>query len=398
MVARPGQPLVVEDPAGAAPDQRRPRHGNAAPGAPFLQGGHDARHVGDQAFRQVARLGAGIGDDLLALAVIELLRHLQRAGRRPAEARAAEALQRGQVVQAGRRLPLLLHLHRERPLEALGQGGDGLGILALQDALLRRVPHAQPPGLDLGRRHHLEIALRHEVADLDLAPADDGQRRRLHPSHADHRPGSLRQRHRGGAGEGKVVDLVRLPPRHRRRVEPRMLGIGLRAGEGVADGLRVLRGEHHPHHRAAEPLVLQDLLADQLALAVAVRGQPDAPGRTQGGADRLQLRGLVPACGRPRAIERIRPQQHRAPALPGRVHVFGLHQVEEVPFRRQHRAISAAHRGADVLGLTGLLGDDDLLGHGCSERKSGTKPESECQSRKAGARFKFAAARSIALP
>ena len=58
----------------------------------------------------------------------------------------------------------------------------------------------------------------------------------------------------------------------------------------------------------------------------------------------------------------------------------------------------AAHRGADVLGLTGLLGDDDLLGHGCSERKSGTKPESECQSRKAGARFKFAAARSIALP
>src|SRR5215469_6740340 len=53
----------------------------------------DPRHVLYQALRQVADLCAGIGDDLLALAVIELLSYPERLGSWPAEAQAAEVLQ-----------------------------------------------------------------------------------------------------------------------------------------------------------------------------------------------------------------------------------------------------------------------------------------------------------------
>src|SRR5882724_6888264 len=67
---------------------------------------------------KIANLGAGIGDDLLTLAVIELLRHLERLGRRPAEARTAKFLQRGQIVQLWRSLPLFLDAQAKRALEA----------------------------------------------------------------------------------------------------------------------------------------------------------------------------------------------------------------------------------------------------------------------------------------
>jgi hypothetical protein len=53
------------------------------------QPGHDPQHVIYQALRQVAHLGARVGDDLLALAVIEFLRDFERLGGRPAESRAA---------------------------------------------------------------------------------------------------------------------------------------------------------------------------------------------------------------------------------------------------------------------------------------------------------------------
>src|SRR5947207_13615055 len=40
---------------------------------PHPQSGHDPRHIRYQTLRQVAHLGARIGDDLLALAIIEVL-------------------------------------------------------------------------------------------------------------------------------------------------------------------------------------------------------------------------------------------------------------------------------------------------------------------------------------
>src|SRR5690242_10602572 len=68
-------------------------------------------------------------------------------------------------------LALLLHLDGERPLETVGLRRDRLGLLALQDLLLGRMPHPEATGLNLRRRHHLEIGLRHEGADLELAAA-----------------------------------------------------------------------------------------------------------------------------------------------------------------------------------------------------------------------------------
>src|SRR6516225_5676129 len=80
--------------------------------------------------QQVADLCAGIGDDLLALAVIELLSYLERLGSRPAEVRTAELLQRRQIVHLGRPLPLLFDAHAQRSLEASGRIDDVLGNLA----------------------------------------------------------------------------------------------------------------------------------------------------------------------------------------------------------------------------------------------------------------------------
>jgi hypothetical protein len=48
--------------------------------------------------------GARIGDDLFALAIIELLRHLECLAGRPAETRTAQFLQRRQIMQLGRPL------------------------------------------------------------------------------------------------------------------------------------------------------------------------------------------------------------------------------------------------------------------------------------------------------
>ena len=59
----------MEGAACAFADHRRLRH---------RDGGDDPRHVRYQAFWQVAHLRAGVGDDLLALAVVEFLGDLKR--------------------------------------------------------------------------------------------------------------------------------------------------------------------------------------------------------------------------------------------------------------------------------------------------------------------------------
>ena len=74
------------------------------------------------------------------------------------------------------------------------------------------MPQPQMARLDRRRRDHLEVGLRDEVPDLQLAPADDGERRRLHPPHPDHRARPAGQGDGRGAGERQVVDLVGLTP------------------------------------------------------------------------------------------------------------------------------------------------------------------------------------------
>src|SRR5947199_10162277 len=83
------QPLFVKAAARASSDHRRIGHGDGAERLAHLQPGHNLRHVRYQALRQVANLGAWVGNDFLALAVIEFLRHLKRLARRPAKARTA---------------------------------------------------------------------------------------------------------------------------------------------------------------------------------------------------------------------------------------------------------------------------------------------------------------------
>src|SRR3954467_5841396 len=88
-MARALQPLVIETAACTFADRRSFRHGDCAERLPDLQSGHDLRHVRYQALRQVAPLRARIGDDLLALSVVEFLRHLDRGSCWPANRNAS---------------------------------------------------------------------------------------------------------------------------------------------------------------------------------------------------------------------------------------------------------------------------------------------------------------------
>lgn|GEM_PF-6772947 len=144
VMARAFQSLVVKSGAGAPVDHRRFGHRDRAERLSRLQSGHDPRHVRDQALRQVADLGARVGDDLLARTVIELLRHLERLAGKPAEARAAEFLQRRKIVQLGD--PCRLSSTRTDSSPSKSRGiGDSLGHLAPDNPFLRRMPQAARP-------------------------------------------------------------------------------------------------------------------------------------------------------------------------------------------------------------------------------------------------------------
>ena len=342
---------------------RRRRHRYRTVGCPGLQPGDDLRHVRERALREVAHLGARIGDDLLVRAVIELLGHFQGPGSRPAEPGAAQLLHRGQVVEPGRALPLVLDPHAERTLEVPRQGRDRLGVRSLEDALLRRVPHPEHPGPCMRAGHDLEIRVWNKVANLQFTLARDRQRRGLHPADPDHAARTPADRDGCSAGQRQVVDLVGLPARDGGGVEAGMLAVGSGAAERLADGLSVLRSEQHPQDLAAIAAVLQDLLAYQLPLAVAIGSEPDPLGSAQSLANSLELRRLVAAQGRLGAVQPFWPEQHRRPALPGRVHILRLAQIQQMALSRENGAVAGPNGGADILRLTGFLGDDDLIGH-----------------------------------
>src|SRR6516162_1442298 len=100
------------------------------------QCGGDGRHVRDLVLTQIAGLGARIGDQLLAVAVVEFLGDGERLIRRPAPALAAGLLQRRQVEQLRRPLAAMLDLDAERAAIAIGRAGYRLGTGAVLDALL----------------------------------------------------------------------------------------------------------------------------------------------------------------------------------------------------------------------------------------------------------------------
>ena len=81
--------------------------------------------------------------------------------------------------------------------------------------------------------------------------------------------------------------------------------------ECVADRLRILRGEQHPHYLAAVSVMLEDLLTDELTLAIAVGSQPDPFGPAQRLSNGFELGRFVAALGRPGAVKTFGPQQDR---------------------------------------------------------------------------------------
>jgi len=97
----------------------------------------------------------------------------------------------------------------------------------------------------LNDHRDLEIIRLLEVADFELALADDAEGRRLDPADADDGVAELlAQVVRGDTGERQIVDLVGLAARDGRLVEVFVLGIVLELGEGGLEGRRILRGEH----------------------------------------------------------------------------------------------------------------------------------------------------------
>ena len=276
MVRHAFERLVAEVPGLAAADHG-PVDLQVCEAAQPGHGGDDGRHVGDLVLGQMAGLGSGVGDELLALAIVELLRDRKGLVGGPAPALAAGLLQRRQVEQARRRLPAMLDRHGEWAGVLGGGLGDGFGHGAIPDAGLGRrgMAHEEGAILDLGRGHDLEIVLDAEVADLDLAQADDGQRGRLHPADADDALDAAgKQRPRRRAGQRQVEDLVGLLPRDGGLVERAQLAVGFELVEGLSQRLGVLSGEQGALRRCRD--------------SAGARG---SPGRSAGPRGRSRWRG-----------------------------------------------------------------------------------------------------------
>src|ERR1019366_2625742 len=124
-----------------------------------------------------------------------------------------------------------------------------------------------------------------------------------------------------------------------------------------------LRGEQHPHDLAAVIVMLENFLADELTLAIAVGSEPNPLGGAQCLANGSELGGLVAALCRASAVKAFRPQQDRRPALPGRHNILRLEQVEQMALGRKDFSVARTNGGADVFRLAGFFRDDDLVSH-----------------------------------
>ena len=129
-------------------------------------------------------------------------------------------------------------------------------------------------------------------------------------------------------GERQIVDLVRLTAGDGGLIKGKVVTVRPCAGKGLTDRPGVLGGEHHPAHLTFVAVMLEDLLADQLAFTIAVGRQPNALGRPQRVADGLKLGRLVTAASRLGGVEAVGAQQGGAPPLPGGISGFGLDQIK----------------------------------------------------------------------
>ena len=104
-------------------------------------------------------------------------------------------------MQLGWRLPLIPDPHSERALETISCFGDVLSNLALNNSVLRRVPHPELASRDFGGGDNFKIRQWHKIPDFQLALADNCQGGRLHATNPDHSPGTSTQDDSRGSGE-----------------------------------------------------------------------------------------------------------------------------------------------------------------------------------------------------
>jgi hypothetical protein len=211
-------------------------------------------------------------------------------------------------VQLGRPLPLIFDADGKRTLEALSRVGNGLSNLAPNNSVLRRVPHLKLASSDFRGGDNFEVGDWHKVPDFQLALAHDGQGRRLHAANADDSSCALSQDDGRSAGKRQIVDLIGLPARNGGGVKAAIFCIWLCPAECVADGLRVLRGEQHPHYLAAVLVMLENFLTDKLTLAITIGGEPNPLRCAQCVTNGFELSGLVSALCRASAVKAFRPQ------------------------------------------------------------------------------------------
>ena len=185
----------------------------------------DRLDLGDHVARQVARVGARVGQRLVLL--VAALRRAERAFGGEAVAVVGLALQRRQVVEHRRFLALLFLLElgdlarpalarRRRSPRPRSRGDARLGA-GVEAALVGAL------AVGLEGRVDEPVGLGHERFDLLLAPRDDRERRRLHASERDGAVEGAAQADRRRARGVHADDPVGLRARARGLLEAREL-------------------------------------------------------------------------------------------------------------------------------------------------------------------------------
>ena len=197
----------------------------------------------------------------------------------------------------------------------------------------RGVTHREAAACDSRGGDNLKIVLGLEVADFQLAQADNGERRRLDPADADHAANPWREQcFRRGPGEGKIEDLVRLLTRHCRLIKRTQFDVWFQPSKGLLQRLWILRREQGPPHAPAITDMIEDFLTNQLTFTIAIGRQDNVVAGPERRGDGLEFRRLIAFLGRAGRIKPIRLENGAGPALPGGIDLFGLGQPKEMTF------------------------------------------------------------------
>jgi hypothetical protein len=335
--------------------------------------------------RQTPGIGPGIGEDLVAL--VAALGRVQDAARRPSEAPVALALETGEIEERGCGLPRRLASLSGRRRAARKLRHDGVGPRLLEDAILLGLgiifgcaEGRVEPGARVGVALVLELAddapvrTRHVGQDLELAPHQDCQRRRLD---APRRPGPALPTALETLGERPGGVHANEPVRPGPALGGACQAVELLAGpqlvEAGAD--RVLRHglEPEPADGLLAAQELDDLAEDELTLAPGVTRVHDSvhvvPGQQLlDGVDAIAVSLLLLE----RELLRDDGQVGQGPALVLRVDLLRSQQLEEMSHGEGHDVLvvlpiavmvfEAAQARGDVPRDARLLRDDEGFG------------------------------------